>query len=291
MATVHAPELLIVMSGTATPEEVEHVVARLEARPLRHDPASMARHPEPLLALAHRLQPGGQLVELDVPVPGVERRVPRDVGVGHQGDLASAPPGQLGVGRLEKRTPDPATPVRRVDRDLLEVPVPVEVEHGVNPMTVPSSSTATNRMPGSAARSSPVDAAGHSTPPNRSAKRVSPASSMPARNGRSSGRARRVVVIRSSIPRPPDAGLAERGRFEDHHRRGHRRGALARKVGAMSHTYGISEVVGTSTTSIDEAISSAVARASTTVRGLDWFEVTEIRGHLEEGVSRTTRWG
>ena len=52
----------------------------------------------------------------------------------------------------------------------------------------------------------------------------------------------------------------------------------------MSHTYGSSEVVGTSTTSIDEAISTAVARASTTVRGLDWFEVTEIRGHLEEGV-------
>jgi dodecin len=52
----------------------------------------------------------------------------------------------------------------------------------------------------------------------------------------------------------------------------------------MAHTYGISEVVGTSTTSIDEAISTAVARASTTVRGLDWFEVTEIRGHLEEGV-------
>ena len=51
----------------------------------------------------------------------------------------------------------------------------------------------------------------------------------------------------------------------------------------MSHTYGISEVVGTSTTSIDEAISTAVARASTTVRGLDWFEVTEIRGHLEDG--------
>ena len=51
----------------------------------------------------------------------------------------------------------------------------------------------------------------------------------------------------------------------------------------MAHTYGISEVVGTSTTSIEEAITSAVARASTTVRGLDWFEVTEIRGHLEEG--------
>ena len=51
----------------------------------------------------------------------------------------------------------------------------------------------------------------------------------------------------------------------------------------MAHTYGISEVVGTSTTGIDDAITTAVARASTTVRGLDWFEVTEIRGHLEGG--------
>lgn len=51
----------------------------------------------------------------------------------------------------------------------------------------------------------------------------------------------------------------------------------------MAHTYGISEVYGTSTTSLDDAISTAVARAATTVRGLDWFEVTEIRGHLEDG--------
>jgi flavin-binding protein dodecin len=51
----------------------------------------------------------------------------------------------------------------------------------------------------------------------------------------------------------------------------------------MAHTYGITEVVGTSTTSLDDAIRSAVSRADTTVRGLDWFEVTEIRGHLEEG--------
>ncbi|WP_377642950.1 dodecin [Oryzobacter terrae] len=51
----------------------------------------------------------------------------------------------------------------------------------------------------------------------------------------------------------------------------------------MAHTYGISEVVGTSTTSVDDAITTAVSRASTTVRGLDWFEVTEIRGHIEEG--------
>ncbi len=51
----------------------------------------------------------------------------------------------------------------------------------------------------------------------------------------------------------------------------------------MAHTYGITEVVGSSPTSIDDAISTAVARASTTVRGLDWFEVTEIRGHLVDG--------
>ncbi len=51
----------------------------------------------------------------------------------------------------------------------------------------------------------------------------------------------------------------------------------------MAHTYGITEVVGTSTTSLDDAIRGAVARANSTVRGLDWFEVTEIRGHLEDG--------
>lgn len=51
----------------------------------------------------------------------------------------------------------------------------------------------------------------------------------------------------------------------------------------MAHTYGITEVVGTSTSSVDDAITSAVARAASTVRGLDWFEVTEIRGHLEDG--------
>ena len=66
-------------------------------------------------------------------------------------------------------------------------------------------------------------------------------------------------------------------------------GTAADDVGAqregllMAHTYGISEVVGTSDTSIDDAIRSAVARASKTVRGLDWFEVTNVRGHLEDG--------
>jgi flavin-binding protein dodecin len=50
-----------------------------------------------------------------------------------------------------------------------------------------------------------------------------------------------------------------------------------------SNVYSKSEIVGTSTTGIDDAISTAIARASSTLHGLDWFEVTEIRGHIEEG--------
>jgi dodecin len=50
-----------------------------------------------------------------------------------------------------------------------------------------------------------------------------------------------------------------------------------------SNVYSKSEIVGTSTTGIDDAISTAITRASSTIRGLDWFEVTEIRGHIEEG--------
>ncbi len=50
-----------------------------------------------------------------------------------------------------------------------------------------------------------------------------------------------------------------------------------------SHTYRVTEIVGTSTESIDDAIKGAVGRAAETLRGLDWFEVTEIRGHIEDG--------
>ena len=46
--------------------------------------------------------------------------------------------------------------------------------------------------------------------------------------------------------------------------------------------YSISEIVGTSTESIDEAIRRAVGRASKTLHNLDWFEVTGIRGHIED---------
>ena len=47
-----------------------------------------------------------------------------------------------------------------------------------------------------------------------------------------------------------------------------------------SDVYSVSEIVGSSTDSIEEAIENAVARARKTLRNLDWFEVTEIRGHL-----------
>lgn len=50
-----------------------------------------------------------------------------------------------------------------------------------------------------------------------------------------------------------------------------------------SRTYGLTEVVGTSPDGIDAAIRNAVERASQTVRHLDWFEVTDIRGYIKEG--------
>src|SRR6266536_1885350 len=48
-------------------------------------------------------------------------------------------------------------------------------------------------------------------------------------------------------------------------------------------TYRITEVVGTSSEGVDDAIKGAIGRAARTLRGLDWFEVTEIRGHIVDG--------
>jgi hypothetical protein len=49
------------------------------------------------------------------------------------------------------------------------------------------------------------------------------------------------------------------------------------------HTYRVVEVVGSSKDGVDQAIRNAIARANKTVRHLDWFEVTEIRGMISEG--------
>jgi dodecin len=45
--------------------------------------------------------------------------------------------------------------------------------------------------------------------------------------------------------------------------------------------YSVSEIVGSSKASVDDAIRGAVERASKTLRNLDWFEVSEIRGHID----------
>jgi flavin-binding protein dodecin len=51
----------------------------------------------------------------------------------------------------------------------------------------------------------------------------------------------------------------------------------------MDHIYRVTEIVGSSPESVDQAVRNAIARANATLRNLDWFEVTEIRGHLVEG--------
>lgn len=48
-------------------------------------------------------------------------------------------------------------------------------------------------------------------------------------------------------------------------------------------TYKITELVGTSQTGLDDAIRNGITKASQSVRNLNWFEVTDIRGHLEDG--------
>jgi dodecin len=48
-------------------------------------------------------------------------------------------------------------------------------------------------------------------------------------------------------------------------------------------TYRVTEIVGTSPDSIEQAMHNALHRAAQTLRHLDWFQVTEIRGQIEDG--------
>jgi len=48
-------------------------------------------------------------------------------------------------------------------------------------------------------------------------------------------------------------------------------------------TYRVTEIIGTSPEGIDQAITNGIKRASQTLRHLDWFEVTEIRGNIHDG--------
>ncbi|MFD7010520.1 MULTISPECIES: dodecin [unclassified Rhodococcus (in: high G+C Gram-positive bacteria)] len=49
------------------------------------------------------------------------------------------------------------------------------------------------------------------------------------------------------------------------------------------HVYRVVEVVGSSSDSTDAAIENAIARTNETVRNVEWFEVVETRGHVENG--------
>jgi len=49
------------------------------------------------------------------------------------------------------------------------------------------------------------------------------------------------------------------------------------------HVYKSVELTGSSTIGTDDAIRKAIARASKTLHNLRWFEVTQVRGHLEDG--------
>jgi flavin-binding protein dodecin len=72
-------------------------------------------------------------------------------------------------------------------------------------------------------------------------------------------------------------------------RAGRLRDGLSDEEARMSeHTYKVTEIVGTSRTSMEEAVNQAIAKASQTLRNLRWFEVVETRGVVESG--RVGHW-
>lgn len=50
-----------------------------------------------------------------------------------------------------------------------------------------------------------------------------------------------------------------------------------------NHVYKVIEIVGSSETSVEEAIKGAIAQANKTIRNMDWFEVVQTRGHIKDG--------
>jgi flavin-binding protein dodecin len=54
-------------------------------------------------------------------------------------------------------------------------------------------------------------------------------------------------------------------------------------MSSNNHVYKMIELTGSSPNGIEDAVNNAVNRASKTVRNMRWFEVTETRGHIENG--------
>ena len=50
-----------------------------------------------------------------------------------------------------------------------------------------------------------------------------------------------------------------------------------------NRTYRLTEIVGTSTEGIDDAIRNGITRAAQTIRHIDWFEVESVRGNVRDG--------
>ncbi len=50
-----------------------------------------------------------------------------------------------------------------------------------------------------------------------------------------------------------------------------------------NHVYKILELTGSSTSGNEDAVSTAIAKAGETVRNMQWFEVVETRGHIQDG--------
>src|SRR5262249_36406434 len=96
-------------------------------------------------------------------------------------------------------------------------------------------------------------------------------------------------------PRGTAAGSAARVPPSSHPVEPGCRGATARVTTAAAdhasreeermanHVYKTIELTGSSTTTVEDAVSTAIRRASETVRNLRWFQVTEVRGGIENG--------
>jgi flavin-binding protein dodecin len=63
---------------------------------------------------------------------------------------------------------------------------------------------------------------------------------------------------------------------------------IKRKSTMSNHVYKYIELIGSSSTSVEDAVHNAIARASKTVRNMRWFQVTETRGQIEN--NKVAHW-
>jgi dodecin len=65
-------------------------------------------------------------------------------------------------------------------------------------------------------------------------------------------------------------------------------GTLVQENPMSDHVYKTIELVGSSTSGMEDAVQRAIEKAAETVRNLRWFEVVDTRGHIEKG--RVAHW-